>query len=473
VIAWLLAAAMLAAAVAFVAVPLVRSTRAARASGSALPADPESPNARLARAIYRDRVAELEAESAAGRLDPDVKGQVLEELGTALLDDYEELEAAGARGASAGSAGTRAPRFAWALALLLPVAALGLYWSIGEPTAASITGAIKVLSLDPERERPELERWRSRLERRVEQKPEDAASWFLLGGTRLQLGQFDRAAEAFARAAAINGPDPVVDVYWLQARYLAAGGGFDAGSREIAERILGRESNHPVVLELYAIDAFRQGDFRAAVGYLNRALMNDLGEGRVRALVAALEEARAQMPPLKPSVAVEVSAPAGAPPDATLFVIARPPGGGMPYAVVRRPATLVPLTVNLDDTVSMNPALPLSAAAGFEVIARLSRSGMPAAQPGDWEWRSAPLTTAELTEPVRLQAVLAAPAAPADSAAPALPPGHPPLASPPDRASAPADTRRDERPTPVSAPPADTRRAAPPLGKSGSKTPGT
>jgi cytochrome c-type biogenesis protein CcmH len=423
-IAWLLAAAMLAAAVAFVAVPLyVRAGRADRARDQASAAEPASANAALARAIYRDRVQELEAESAAGRLDAAVKGQVLDELGAALLDDYVELESAGTAESSAAPARIGAPRFAWALALLLPVAALGVYWFIGEPTAGSITGAIKVLSLDPERERSEIERWRGVLERRVAQQPEDAASWFLLGGTQLQLGAFERAAAAFERAAALNGPDPVVDVYWLQARYLAAGGAFDAESREIAERILGRESNHPVVLELYAIDAYRQGDFRATVGYLNRALMNDLAEGRVRALVAALDEARAKLPPSTPSVAVEVSAPAGAPPDATLFVIARPPGGGMPYAVVRRPATLVPLTVNLDDTVSMNPALPLSAAAGFEVVARLSRSGTPAAQPGDWEWRSAPLTAADLGAPVRLLAVLEAPAAPG----PALPPGHPPV----------------------------------------------
>jgi cytochrome c-type biogenesis protein CcmH len=437
-IAWVLAAAMLAAAAAFVVVPYVRSTRAARALTPEIVAGSDAPNARLARAIYRDRVEELEAEAAAGRLDAEVKGQVLDELGAALLDDYADLEAAGPAAPDAAPVRTGGRRFVWVLALLLPVAALGVYWFIGEPTAASVAGAVRVLSLDPERERPEIERWRAVLERRVAQQPEDAASWFLLGGTELQLGAFEPAASAFARAAELNGPDPVVDVYWLQARYLAAGGAFDAQSLEIAERILGREPNHPVVLELYAIDAYRHEDYRAAVGYLNRALMNDLREGRVRALVAALDQARARLPTLKPSVAVEVTAPAGAPRDATLFVIARPAGGGMPFAVVRRPATMVPLTVNLDDTVSMNPALPLSAAPGFEVIARLSRSGMPAAQPGDWEWRSAPLTPADLDEPVHLRAVLEAPVASAGVAGEALPPGHPPLPPEPEAGTPPA-----------------------------------
>jgi hypothetical protein len=62
----------------------------------------------------------------------------------------------------------------------------------------------------------------------------------------------------------------------------------------------------------------------------------------------------------------------------------------------------------------MNPDLPLSGAPAFEVVVRLSRSGTPAAQPGDWEWRSAAYAAADLAEPVQLAAALAPP----ESAAP-------------------------------------------------------
>jgi hypothetical protein len=79
----------------------------------------------------------------------------------------------------------------------------------------------------------------------------------------------------------------------------------------------------------------------------------------------------------------------------------------MPYAVVRRPANLLPLSVRLDDTVSMSRELQLSDASEFEVVVRLSRAGAPTAAPGDWEWRSEVLQVADLTEPVRLKADLA------------------------------------------------------------------
>jgi cytochrome c-type biogenesis protein CcmH len=276
-----------------------------------------------------------------------------------------------------------------------------------------------VLQLDPERDRAELESWRARLDRRVALEPADGQSWFLLGSAGMQLGDFGPAAEAFARAAEIAGPDPVVDVYWLQARYLAQGGEIDPRTREIADRILSRQPSHPLVLELFAIDAYRKGAYRESVTYLNRALGNDLTDAQLEALLAGLEAARGRMEPLLPRVDVAVSAAPDAPRDAVLFVIARPPGGGMPYAVIRRPARLLPLSVQLDDTASMNPDLPLSVAPAFEVVVRLSRSGTPAPQPGDWEWRSAPLAAADLTAPVSLTAALAPPdpAAAADAAA--------------------------------------------------------
>jgi cytochrome c-type biogenesis protein CcmH len=94
----------------------------------------------------------------------------------------------------------------------------------------------------------------------------------------------------------------------------------------------------------------------------------------------------------------------------TLFVIARPIGGGMPYAVVRRPAVGMPLTIRLDDAVSMNPAAPLSSAAEVEIVVRLSRSGTAMAHPGDWAWQSPAIRLADLGEPFMVRAALAPPA---------------------------------------------------------------
>jgi cytochrome c-type biogenesis protein CcmH len=196
---------------------------------------------------------------------------------------------------------------------------------------------------------------------------------------------------------------------WLQARYMAGGGSVDPLTREIAQRVLEQNPNQPLVLELFAIDAFRQENYREAVSLLNRALSGSVGENQRNALSAGLSEARKRLGDLTPSLDINIAAATSAPAGATLFVIARPVGGGMPYAVVRRAAPQLPLTVRLDDAVSMNPALALSAAGEVEVVVRLSLSGAPMAHPGDWQWQSPTISLEALDAPVSLQATLSPP----------------------------------------------------------------
>jgi cytochrome c-type biogenesis protein CcmH len=395
---WAVAALLVLAGTAFAVWPWLRRH-------PVQPAANDEPQA-VMRAWYRDRIEELDTETSSGQLDPDTRVEVQEELGASLLDDVRTTTA---RPLTApADRGTRAPALtAWLLMAAVPGIALAVYFSAGEPTAPAVMGATAVLRLDPDADRDTLVRWRDRLSRRTTSEPDDAQSWYLLGVARLQLGEFETAASAFASAQQRVGHDPNIDLYWLQARYLAAGGTMDDGARAIADRLLAARPGHPLVLEMFAIDAYRRGDFRGAVEHLNRALNNPLAPAQLGALLGGLEQARRQMGDLNPSLDVTVQAPDGAPRDATLFVIARPPGGGMPYAVVRRPAGLLPLSVRLDDTVSMSQDLPLSAAAEIEVVVRLSRAGTPTAGPGDWEWRSPPLTVAELSTPVVLSAELA------------------------------------------------------------------
>jgi cytochrome c-type biogenesis protein CcmH len=72
-------------------------------------------------------------------------------------------------------------------------------------------------------------------------------------------------------------------------------------------------------------------------------------------------------------------------PNAQLFIIARAPEGGPPIAVIRQPASALPGEFSLSDANSMIAGRSLSAYPEITVIARLSRSGQPTAQPGDWE----------------------------------------------------------------------------------------
>jgi hypothetical protein len=86
----------------------------------------------------------------------------------------------------------------------------------------------------------------------------------------------------------------------------------------------------------------------------------------------------------------------------------------MPYAVVRRPAATLPVSIRLDDAVSMSPAQALSTAAEadgeVEVVVRLSLSGAPMSHPGDWEWQSPVIDLPGLDGPLELDVTLSPPA---------------------------------------------------------------
>ncbi len=391
---WAAAALLVLAALGFVLLPLLL-----RRTGAA----PQADNRRaMMRALYRDRLGELEAEAAAGQVDGEARGEVMEELGANLLEEYQAAD-----DTAAGAAPER-PRFAaapWALAILLPAVALGVYLFVGEPRAMDLEGATEVLRLDPGTDRARIEHWQTRLAQRVERRPEDGQSWFLLGVCRLELGQYADAADAFGKAHRYVGSDPNINLYWLQARYLAAGGQLDDMSRSLAQQVLNASPDNPLVLEMFAIDAFHRGDFRTAVAQINRALSNPMPDAERESLSEGLKQARSHMGLLTPTIDVSVAAPPDAPQQGTVFVIARPPGGGMPYAVVRRPVSMLPMSVRLDDTASMNGA-KLSAADAVQVVVRLSRSGTAMAAPGDWEWRSEVLHPDAAKQPLTLDAAL-------------------------------------------------------------------
>ena len=74
------------------------------------------------------------------------------------------------------------------------------------------------------------------------------------------------------------------------------------------------------------------------------------------------------------------------PANASLFVIARQPGGPpMPVAVEKLAAANFPVEVTLDDGDSPMPTMKLSQMDQVEVLARVSASGNATPQAGDFE----------------------------------------------------------------------------------------
>ena len=361
-------------------------------------------------------------------LDDAARSALLADKARQLLDDRQNAQvSASERGAEstqvatagASSSPSTGPGLGLgaklAAAILLVAGPLFTYWSLGTPGADQLKEARQILQLpslgelkgdgsDPAM--MQLRRLTAGLRAHVARDPEAAGSWYLLGIGELKLQSYSAASDAFEAASELVGADPNLDLYWLQARLLADNGKLSEATRVIAKRVLGTQPNQPMVLNMLALAAFRSEDFATAVSYLNSALSNNLTQEQRDLLAEGYDQARASLGVSGPTIDVALSLTGEPPADAVLFVIARPVGGGIPFAVVRRPAAGITDRIRLDDAVSMNPANPLSGAGTVEIVARLSLTGRPQAGPGDWQWQSRPLELTTNAQPIQLRAEL-------------------------------------------------------------------
>ena len=381
------------------------------------------------RAWYEERLQAVEQDV----LDEEDKTQLAEELAAVLLAEYPQVNdnTADANEAASEIPGGESKHHHLPSTLrkpanillfsgaLLVALALGVYTQLGSYGASKIQGAQVVLALSPENDSAELQSWQIVLNAWLADQPDDAPSWYLLGHAHLKLGEFSQAERAFGQAHVFAESDVLVKLYWLQSRYLSKQGALDALSKQLAEEILVVNPNNQQVLEMLAVAAIAEGDAAAAITMLNRTLNTVAQRDRVRATVDAIAALRTSNVLLTNAhalqVAVNVADGVKANPHDTVFVVARPVGGGMPYAVVRRPSWLLPFSVTLDDLVSMSPARPISQADTVEVLVRLSATGTAEANPNDWRWLSEPIALASASDeassssPRNLNAVLSPP----------------------------------------------------------------
>src|SRR5690606_5933052 len=119
---WVLAALLVLLALLFVADPLIRARRR-RALHQRQAEERQAQNV----AIFRERLAELDAERDAGHFDAEQHASLKEELEAVLLIDVDGLE----QPVQTVAEGRRLRWLTAVLAVVIPAAALGLYFKWG------------------------------------------------------------------------------------------------------------------------------------------------------------------------------------------------------------------------------------------------------------------------------------------------------------------------------------------------------
>ena len=404
---WLPLVLLTVVAMAFVLVPVwryrVRETEAGVAQ-----------RATRNREIFTQRQAELEREVGEGTIAAEDHQRMLAELQRAFMLDMEALQQQQDKPAAAVLPLRWLPIV---LALAIPVGALLLYRAQGAAPDLALPALMQKISeaTDEQAQSAALAELADSLEQRLERRPDDLQTGYMLGTLYLGMDRYAEAIGVFDKMLVEMEPTPdkaTVLGQLAQARYLAAESVITPEAQDAMEQALALNPNEQAVMSLYAIDAFLKQDFVGALQYWRRQL-SDLTPGSrdaeelrqrialVESSLPAEQKAAVQGSTLTVTIDVAPLLAAKLTPDMRLFIFARSPSMPMPIVAQNVPVPAFPFTITLDNSMSMTGA-QLESVPELVVGARLSVSGNAVGQSGDLETLSAPFTLTEQSEPLTL-----------------------------------------------------------------------
>lgn len=359
-------------------------------------------------AVYRDQMRDLKSELANTQLSPEQ-----------FLASKLELETRAAEDALAHEDGVAAPvasrRLGFGLATVLPMAAIGLYFALGNPgvlTASASGQNASAVAAGPTEQ--DILRMIQQIEARAQANPADSEAWEALATANAMMARWPEALQAFQKTYELLPTKATVMSGYAEA--LAMTGNLVLAGRpiELVTSALKIDPNNKKGLELAGIHAYQNQDFAQAVQFLDRlqpllssetpyaqeiqAMRNEAQ--RLAQLGGATQTAGTSSPSTldtqtvpRPTAAVAGSVEVAAALQSrvgnqdTIYLIARAGESGPPLAAVRLAMGAFPMRFSLDDSMAMSPANTLSNHKEVVVLARISASGNPIAQPGDLEGR--------------------------------------------------------------------------------------
>ena len=380
---WIAVVVLLALALAILLIPLMRTVRGQQSDQR------QQQNIQIA----REKKQQLETQLKDAEIDQATYDSAYLDLQTSLALELHRSEA--------DSEKTRGKWMAIVVLLAIPAASVWLYLVYGEyrvvenPQLAFAAPQQQQAAAAPQMS---LEEMTVAIEQRLKDNPEDAEGWFMLGRTMMARQQYDQAVTAFQRSNDLLADEPGILFALADALAMQNNGNLLGEPEQLVQRGLKLAPRFPNGLWLAGMAAEQRQDFKAAHRYWSLLLPliadNQASSREVRGLLATLEE---RDPELVKTVAsaggarikllVDISAElkAKASPDTPVFVYAKAmQGPPMPLAVRKLQLSDLPVSLTLSDDDAMMPTMKLSSFDQVIVGARVSSSGNPVAQSGDF-----------------------------------------------------------------------------------------
>ena len=249
----------------------------------------------------------------------------------------------------------------------------------------------------------------AKLEAKLKENPNDVQGWLMLGRSYSTLGRTGRSFDAYNQAYELTQGENVDAITGVgEALVMIDETTLSGRAGQLFEQALAKDPGNAKALWYGGIAALRAGQTAVARDRL-QALLTKNPPSQLRALlerqiqdlnqqlgVAANTDVPKASAPAQSanatssrsldvtvSVAPEIAAKLSG--EVPLFVMARDPAApGPPLAVVRRTSAQLPLKVALTERDAMLPSRSIASVPRVQVVARLSLSGSPREQSGDY-----------------------------------------------------------------------------------------
>jgi cytochrome c-type biogenesis protein CcmH len=288
-----------------------------------------------------------------------------------------------------------------AIALLVPALAAGLYVTLSKWNWKETDATVA-------REQ-QMDELLDKLKAKLAENPNDVNGWLLLGRSYGAMGRYALAVDAFQNAYDKSRGENVEAMIGLgEALAMTDEASLGGRAGQLFEAALERAPNHPKALWYGSIAALQAGDLRKGRDRLQLLLAQSPPQELRGLLERQIQDINQQLHEAGPGAPAVAAAAEGAAPAAhrairvavtiapnvrdqlksgplPLFILARDPSaGGPPLAVQRHSSADLPLTIELSERDAMIATRTIATVPKVQVVARLSRSGTPQAQSGDY-----------------------------------------------------------------------------------------
>ena len=249
--------------------------------------------------VYKDQLKEVDRDLERGLLSPDQAAQARTEIERRMLSAMEQSNEISAnaltnsdKSTAKGANGT-AVILMFALLVVVPLGAFGVYLTFGQPSMPDQPLASRAKQLNEATQgRSQIAEMISKLERQMQETPDDPNGWALLGKSYRAMGRFSDALGALKKLAELTNNDPEALVMLAETMVEMDQGSVSLKAVELLQAVKKQDPSDPRPYFYIGLERQQKDDLQGAVNewaaLLNHSPSNAPWVGEMQNRIAQL-----------------------------------------------------------------------------------------------------------------------------------------------------------------------------------------